>query len=170
VTDDQLSLAIGKKGQNVRLASQLSGWHLDIIAESKMKELAERQCRLFTLIEGVSMTMAEQLYKFGYASIQEIAEGEANEVSLILGRGSKFAAEVQERAREMVKNGIPELPPEPVVEEKEKIHHGDTESLSSEGSRKEETAEETIAGAGADADAVADSGAPEAGTAEKAPE
>ncbi|MBI3070693.1 MAG: transcription termination/antitermination protein NusA [Deltaproteobacteria bacterium] len=168
VPDDQLSLAIGRKGQNVRLASQLSGWHLDIIAESKMRELTERQCRLFTLLDGISMTMAEQLYKFGYTSIQEIADGEANEVSLILGRGTKFAADVQERAREMVKNGIPELPPEPVAEDEEK-KNATTEAQSA----AQRSEGEEIGGKKEEAVAVAEAGTvteADAGTAEKAPE
>src|SRR5499427_558052 len=73
VPDDKLSLAIGKKGQNVRLASQLTGWRIDIHAESKVKELEEQARRSMAEIEGSSEELAGTLFKLGWRSAEEVA-------------------------------------------------------------------------------------------------
>src|SRR5271169_6631883 len=71
VPDDQLSLAIGKKGQNVRLASQLTGWRIDIHAESKVRELEEQAKRSMAEIEGSSEELAHTLFKLGWHSAED---------------------------------------------------------------------------------------------------
>ena len=68
VPDDKLSLAIGKKGQNVRLASQLTGWRIDIHSESKVREMEARARQSLAAIEGVvGASLAEALFTAGLA-------------------------------------------------------------------------------------------------------
>jgi N utilization substance protein A len=74
VEDDQLSLAIGKRGQNVRLASQLSGWKLDIVSRSKLQRRATDSISQLLQIEGVSETLAQAIYQAGYLTIRQVAE------------------------------------------------------------------------------------------------
>ncbi|HVU49829.1 MAG TPA: transcription termination/antitermination protein NusA, partial [Polyangia bacterium] len=68
VPDDKLSLAIGKKGQNVRLASQLTGWRIDIHSETKVREMEARARQSLASIEGVSAELAETFYREGWRS------------------------------------------------------------------------------------------------------
>ena len=112
VPDDQLSLAIGRKGQNVRLAAQLTGWKIDIHSESQMQLLAERCIRLLNQIEGITRPMAEQLYKLGYQTARDIAEGEVGELNLIMGVGPEKVRELIEQIRALIAQGGPTLPPE----------------------------------------------------------
>jgi N utilization substance protein A len=112
VPDDQLSLAIGRKGQNVRLASQLSGWKIDIRSESQMQLMVERSIRLLMQIEGITRPLAEQLYKLGYQTAQDLVDGESAELNLILGSGQEGVRAIQDRAREIIAAGGPTLPPE----------------------------------------------------------
>ncbi|MFZ9596244.1 MAG: transcription termination factor NusA [Bdellovibrionia bacterium] len=99
VEDDQLSLAIGRKGQNVRLAAQLTGWRLDIISKSKLqKRTAEA---LFNLqhIEGVHETMAQAMYQAGYHNARQIAEASLENLQKIPGYDTvELATQLKERA------------------------------------------------------------------------
>ncbi|MBW2731001.1 MAG: transcription termination/antitermination protein NusA [Deltaproteobacteria bacterium] len=92
VPDDKLSLAIGKKGQNVRLASQLSGWRIDIHSETKVRELEEAAKRSLAEIEGVSIDLADTIFKLGWRSPEEIAGTAAEELMSIPGLGGAEAA------------------------------------------------------------------------------
>jgi N utilization substance protein A len=112
VPDDQLSLAIGRKGQNVRLASQLSGWKIDIHSESQMAVTVERAIRLLMMVEGLPRPVAEQLYKLGFQTVRDIVEGDLKELALIIGGGQEAARAVQEKAAELLAAGGPVLPPE----------------------------------------------------------
>src|SRR5512138_1167011 len=80
VPDDKLSLAIGKKGQNVRLASQLTGWRIDIHSESKVKELEQKARRSLSLIEGVDEEMASTLFKLGWRSANDVMNAHAEDI------------------------------------------------------------------------------------------
>lgn len=104
VPDDQLSLAIGRRGQNVRLASQLSGWTIDILTEAeeserRQAEFAERS-KLFEQALDVDEVIAQLLASEGFAAVEEIAYVEAEEVSDIEGFDEDTAAEIQARATE----------------------------------------------------------------------
>jgi len=78
VPDDQLSLAIGKKGQNVRLASRLTGWNLEVRSESEAEEESRRARLALSAIPGVSDVTAEFLFQHGFKSAEEVAQaGEA---------------------------------------------------------------------------------------------
>ena len=104
VPDDQLSLAIGRRGQNVRLASQLTGWDIDILTEDeeserRQKEFAERT-QLFTGALDVDEMVAQLLASEGFASVEEVAFVETSELASIEGFDEETAAELQARARE----------------------------------------------------------------------
>ncbi len=85
VPDEKLSLAIGRKGQNVRLASQLTGWKLDIISESKFKALEEEALAAFREIESVSEDIARSMYRLGFRALEEVAEASVEELRGIEG-------------------------------------------------------------------------------------
>ena len=104
VPDDQLSLAIGRRGQNVRLASQLTGWDIDILTEAeeserRQKEFAERT-ELFMNALDVDEVVGQLLASEGFRSIEELAFVDASEVASIEGFDEDTAAEIQSRAQE----------------------------------------------------------------------
>jgi N utilization substance protein A len=99
VPDEKLSLAIGRKGQNVRLAAQLTGWKLDIISESKFKQMEEESITALSLIAEVDDAMARAMYRLGYRALEEVAEAGAEELAAIPGVGSvEAAAKLKESA------------------------------------------------------------------------
>jgi transcription termination/antitermination protein NusA len=85
VPDEKLSLAIGRKGQNVRLAAQLTGWKLDIISESKFKQIEEDSLGALREIEGVSEEMARAFYRLGFRALEEVAEATDEELTFVDG-------------------------------------------------------------------------------------
>src|SRR5690606_19806514 len=104
VPDDQLSLAIGRRGQNVRLASQLTGWAIDIMTEQeeserRQKEFAERS-QLFMEALNVDEMVGQLLASEGFTSVEEVAYVDLDEVSTIEGFDEETAEEIQARARE----------------------------------------------------------------------
>jgi len=99
VEDDQLSLAIGRRGQNVRLASQLTGWKLDIISKSKLQRRTSDSIFNLQHIEGVTETMAHSLYGAGFLSMKQVAEAAAEALQRVPGYEAAEAAEkLKERA------------------------------------------------------------------------
>jgi N utilization substance protein A len=92
VPDEKLSLAIGRKGQNVRLAAQLSGWKLDIISESKFKQMEEESITALSLIDGVDDNIAKAMYRLGFRALEEVAEAGVEELAAIPGLGNQEAA------------------------------------------------------------------------------
>jgi N utilization substance protein A len=106
VPDDQLSLAIGRRGQNVRLASQLTGWNIDILTESeeserRQKEFAERS-KLFCEALDVDEMVGQLLASEGFATIEEIAYVDRADVLGIEGFDEDTADELQNRARSYI--------------------------------------------------------------------
>lgn len=101
VADDQLSLAIGKRGQNVRLASKLAGWKIDIKSESKMEKLSEEVVERLSSLPGVGEIIARVLYDEGFYSIEDVAEAEGEELGRICGIGEKKGEKIVEVARAM---------------------------------------------------------------------
>jgi len=92
VPDEKLSLAIGRKGQNVRLAAQLTGWKLDIISESKFKQMEEESITALSLIDGVDDNIAKAMYRLGFRALEEVAEAGVEELAAIPGLGNAEAA------------------------------------------------------------------------------
>ncbi|HST91983.1 MAG TPA: transcription termination factor NusA [Brevundimonas sp.] len=106
VPDEQLSLAIGRRGQNVRLASQLTGWQIDIITESqdserRQREFAERTS-LFQEALDVDEVIAQLLVTEGFATVEDLAFVEPYEISDIEGFDEDTAEELQARARDFL--------------------------------------------------------------------
>ncbi|MBL8681540.1 MAG: transcription termination/antitermination protein NusA [Myxococcales bacterium] len=99
VPDDKLSLAIGRKGQNVRLASQLTNWKLDIIAESKFLQTEKDAVDALSTIEGVNAAVAQSLYKLGFRAVDDLADASVEELQTvqILG-GAEGAARMKNAA------------------------------------------------------------------------
>ncbi len=93
VPDEKLSLAIGRKGQNVRLAAQLTGWKLDIISESKFKQMEEEAIAALQQIEGVTDAIARSMYRLGFRALEELAEATEQELAGIAGLGGPEAAQ-----------------------------------------------------------------------------
>ena len=102
VPDDQLSLAIGRRGQNVRLASQLTGWDIDILTEAEESErrTAEVQSRSSLFIEALDVddVIAHLLVNEGFTSVEEVAYVQLDELAGIEGFDEDVAAELQARA------------------------------------------------------------------------
>ncbi len=102
VPDDQLSLAIGRRGQNVRLGSQLTGWQIDILTEQeeserRQKEFAERT-QLFLGSLNADETVAQLLASEGFDSIEDVAYVPVHELADIEGFDDEMAEELQARA------------------------------------------------------------------------
>ncbi|MCB1197049.1 MAG: transcription termination/antitermination protein NusA [Deltaproteobacteria bacterium] len=102
VADDQLSLAIGKKGQNVRLAAKLTGWKIDIHSETKMKAAAETGKHNLTSIEGLGENLADLLYNQGIVSPESLVEHSAEDIARITGLDEEKIAELQASAKEFI--------------------------------------------------------------------
>lgn len=103
VEDDQLSLAIGRKGQNVRLAAQLTGWRLDIISKSKLQKRTSEAIFNLQHIEGVNETMAQGIYQAGYLNVKQVAEATVENLQKIPGYDSaENARNLKERAAAVV--------------------------------------------------------------------
>ncbi len=99
VPDDKLSLAIGKKGQNVRLASQLTGWRIDIHSESKIRELEERAKRQIAAIEGVGEALAGEIFRLGWRSVTDVSRAHADELGPVMEIEVEAAAAIIEGAK-----------------------------------------------------------------------
>ncbi|SNT21723.1 transcription termination factor NusA/transcription termination factor NusA, C-terminal duplication, partial [Sphingomonas laterariae] len=104
VPDDQLSLAIGRRGQNVRLASQLTGKAIDILTEADASEKRQKEfvqnSEMFQNELDVDETLAQLLVAEGFGSLEEVAYVEADEIASIEGFDEELAAELQSRAQE----------------------------------------------------------------------
>jgi transcription termination/antitermination protein NusA len=104
VPDDQLSLAIGRRGQNVRLASQLTGWDIDILTEAeeserRQKEFVERT-ELFMAALDVDEVVGQLLASEGFRNVEELAYVEPSELASIQGFDEETGQEIQNRARD----------------------------------------------------------------------
>jgi N utilization substance protein A len=107
VPDDQLSLAIGRSGQNVRLAAQLTGWKLDINSESRVKEMREFASRSLGALPGVNEMLVETLYAHGIRMAKDVAEANPEVLGQIPGIDAARVGPMQEAARKrMVDDSI----------------------------------------------------------------
>jgi N utilization substance protein A len=106
VPESQLSLAIGRRGQNVRLASQLTGWDIDILTEQeeserRQKEFAERSQAFMEALD-VDEVIAQLLVTEGFSTVEEVAYVDLSEIAHIEGFDEDTAQEIQTRAREFL--------------------------------------------------------------------
>jgi transcription termination/antitermination protein NusA len=102
VPDDFLSVAIGKRGQNVRLASKLSGWHLDVNSETQYNETMKSGYESLVQISGVGAVMADALFEKGVYSAQELATTEIDDLVQIRGIGEEKARLIVDSARQWI--------------------------------------------------------------------
>ncbi|MFZ4068662.1 MAG: transcription termination factor NusA [Caulobacterales bacterium] len=113
VAESQLSLAIGRRGQNVRLASQLTGWQVDIMTEAaeserRQKEMAERTALFMEALDADEM-MAQLLAAEGFETVEDIAYIELDDLAVIEGFGDELAQELQARALDFLNRKAAEL-------------------------------------------------------------
>ncbi len=106
VPDDQLSLAIGRRGQNVRLASQLTGWDIDILTEAeesgrRQKEFQERTTAFMAALD-VDEVVGQLLASEGFRTVEELAYVDLAELASIEGFDEETAEEIQNRARDHI--------------------------------------------------------------------
>src|SRR5215210_2966039 len=113
VPDQQLSLAIGRRGQNVRLASQLTGWDIDIVTEQEESEHRqaefEKRSKLFIDTLNVDEVVGQLLASEGFNSVEELALVDEKEIAGIEGFDEDTARELQARAREFLEGQEAEL-------------------------------------------------------------
>ena len=107
IPDDQLSLAIGRRGQNVRLASQLTGWFVDILTEAeesekRQEEFSERS-KIFIEALDIDDVIAHLMVSEGFITISDIAEASLEELMSIEGFDEDISSELSERAQNFVK-------------------------------------------------------------------
>jgi N utilization substance protein A len=104
IADDQYSLAIGRGGQNARLAAKLTGLKIDILSESQYREQLERDKESLSMLaktQGVSPKMVDRLILAGYSSASDIAQAQEKDLTTIKGIGKKTAAKIVKSAIEI---------------------------------------------------------------------
>lgn len=104
VADNQLSLAIGKRGQNVKLASILTGWKLDILSETRMAKRLDDAKILLMNVEGMTDTLAQALYQHGY-SVDQVASADPTVLTQVPGVSAEKAVELKANAQKMIDSG-----------------------------------------------------------------
>jgi N utilization substance protein A len=117
VADDQLSLAIGKKGQNVRLAAKLTGWNIDIRSKSEIEKLSKIS---ISEIEGVGPKTEKALIKAGFKTIGDVSKSDIKELVKVEGIGKKTAEKILRSAKALLEQKVHEVREKKVVEKKEK--------------------------------------------------
>jgi transcription termination/antitermination protein NusA len=167
VRDDQLSLAIGRRGQNVRLASKLVGWDIEIMTAEELDEVIEKAVKAFEKIEVVETELAERLVEQGILSFDDLSVMEISDlVNTIDGLTEEQAVEIVARAEVLAEAQTEELPrrkgargiasePAPVVEIIEEGESETSTDLSADGSSPAE--EFTEADPDSDSDSDLDS-------------
>jgi transcription termination/antitermination protein NusA len=109
VPDDQLSLAIGRRGQNVRLAAQLTGWKLDINSETRVKEMREFANRSLGALPGVTEMLIETFYAHGFRQAKDVAEASPDVLAQIPGLDPAKIPAIQEKAKSQMVDDATEL-------------------------------------------------------------
>jgi len=140
VSDDMLSLAIGKSGQNARLAARLTGWHIDIKSESQRKEAAQERAaasaEALSKLEGVGPKTADILNKGGWGNLERLSQAKPDDLTVLRGVGEKTAAKIIEAAKEALKEIAKEKPEEttepPVEASAEAVQENPTEASAEE--------------------------------------
>ena len=104
VPDEFLSIAIGKKGQNVRLASKLTKWHLDVINETKYSQAMQDGYNSLVALPGISISLADALYEKGFFSAEEISNSSLEDLMQLRDITEEKAIKLLETAKEYVAN------------------------------------------------------------------
>jgi len=114
VPDEFLSIAIGKRGQNVRLASKLTKWHLDVISETRYSKAMQDAYKSLVSLPGVGISMADALYEKGFFSAEELSNSSVKDLIQIRGIAEEKAMQLIETAKKYVASTdlVDELPNE----------------------------------------------------------
>ena len=111
VREDQLSLAIGRRGQNVRLASKLVGWDIEIMTSEELDEVIEKAVNVFTRVESVDTELAEKLVEQGILSFDDLSVMEIDDlVNTIEGLTPELAEAITKGAEQLAEEQGDELP------------------------------------------------------------
>jgi N utilization substance protein A len=102
VPDDQLSLAIGKRGQNVRLASKISGWNLDVTGETNYNSALKDAYNTLLRLDGVGEATASNLYQLGFRSLKMVSEASVSDLMQVDGIGEEKAGKIIRSAVELI--------------------------------------------------------------------
>jgi N utilization substance protein A len=102
VPDDQLSLAIGKRGQNVRLASKISGWNLDVTGETNYNSALKDAYNTLLRLDGVGEATASNLYQLGFRSLKMVSEASVSDLMQVDGIGEEKAGKIIRSAVELL--------------------------------------------------------------------
>ncbi len=94
VRDDQLSLAIGKKGQNVRLAAKLTKWHIDVLTEGQLETERQQTRAEFLRLPGMTVELCDRFQIAGYGSVYDISEASVEELADVRGVTPEYAAQL----------------------------------------------------------------------------
>lgn len=142
VPDSQLSLAIGRKGQNVRLAAKLTGWKLDILSESALSSRTAESIYNLMLIPGMNETMAQNIYQSGFGSFQALAQAQVQDVMNVPGyddpaKAEKLISDAKALIAKYEKEGTP-VPTLPSTGTKETKSTGGSSKEQAEQRLKEE--------------------------------
>lgn len=126
VPDSQLSLAIGKRGVNVRLAAKLTGWKIDIVSESIASSRTAEAIFNLMLIPGMTQTMAQNIFQSGFGSFQAIAEASTQDVMSIPGyedpdKADKLIQSAKDLIEKYEKEGVP-VPTSPNISKETKTN------------------------------------------------
>ena len=106
VPDDQLSLAIGKRGQNVRLAAQLSGWNIDVLSETRLEDLATRTKKTLSRILEISESDAMIFYSHGFRTFEEVAHADLEKFQKVPGLGQERLKILHQLAQKKLAAGV----------------------------------------------------------------
>jgi N utilization substance protein A len=133
VPDEFLSIAIGKKGQNVRLASKLTGWHLDVKSETKYSKAMQSGYDSLVALPGVGISMADALYELGFYSAEEVSNASPEDLIQVRGIGEEKARKLIAAAQAAVQAAAEaeELQPD-LTEKTQTAEAGAAEQLSEE--------------------------------------
>jgi N utilization substance protein A len=104
VDDSQLSLAIGKKGQNVRLSAKITGWKIDIRSRSKYDESSKEHLNELIGIEGIDEAMAEKLINADILDLEVVHNAEVSELEAVLEIDKELAENIKEQAKLFLEN------------------------------------------------------------------
>ncbi len=100
VPNDQLSLAIGRQGQNVRLASKLLGWRIDVKSEQRYANLQDKGYQSLLTINGIEEALADQLFSKGVRSVVDLAAKSVDDLTILRAINDEFAEQLIAEARE----------------------------------------------------------------------
>jgi len=126
VNDEYLSIAIGKGGQNVSLACEITGWHLEVTSEEDYSRELKKGYDSLMRLTGVELTLAEVLFKNGYSSLMDICQAETEDIVSVSDLEEARAKEIIEEAKQIL-----------IKDEKEQIKAQQEEALKAEAEQEE---------------------------------